>query len=216
MKIAYFGHSCFALQSGAGTRIVTDPYGDVGIALPPLSADAVTVSHSHFDHCNIGAVACKTVFDRAGEYELGGIRLSAVKRWHDDAHGAKRGENLIFEYLIDGIRVVHLGDSGMKAEELPPGLSPDILLIPVGGNYTIGAEEAMRYIARLSPKVVVPMHYKLNGLTVDIEGADRFLNVAGRKYPVGRAGGELEFTGETLPKATKIIVMERIIYGFVS
>ena len=213
MKIVYYGHSCFALQSGAGTSIVTDPYGDVGFHLPHITADIVTVSHGHYDHCNVDAVACKAIFDRAGDYDLSGMQLTAVKRWHDDAHGAKRGENLIFSYLIDGIRIVHLGDSGMCAEELPEGLSPDILFIPVGGHYTIDAEEAMRYIARLSPKIVIPMHYKVTGLTVDIEGVARFLDAAGKKYPVSHAGSELEISRENLPQNTKIIVMERINYA---
>ncbi len=211
MKIVYYGHSCFSLQSGAGISVLTDPYGDVGFLLPHITSDAVTVSHGHYDHCNISAVEYSALFDHAGKYEFGGMEISAQRRWHDEVHGAKRGENLIFSYLIDGIRIVHLGDCGMRAEELPEDLSPDVLLIPVGGNYTIDAEEALRYIMRLSPKIVVPMHYRVEGLTVDIEGVERFIRLAAKKFPIEHAGSVLELSGSDLPKTTKIIVMERKI-----
>ncbi len=209
MQIDYIGHSCFALESGAGLRIVTDPFGDVGLPLPPLSADILTVSHGHYDHNNVSAVAHDKLFDRAGKYEYGGATIEAFRSMHDDVHGAKRGENLIFSFELDGMRIVHLGDCGMRAEELPAGLSPDILLIPVGGNYTIDAREAMRYIAALSPGIVIPMHYRVDGLRVDIDGVEKFLKFAKELYPVSYAKGGLSLTKASLPSSTKIIVMER-------
>ncbi len=207
MKIVYFGHSCFALQSGAGTTVVTDPYGDVGLGKLSLSANILTVSHGHYDHSNISAVSHVYLFDKAGEYKHDGISIDAYPSFHDQRGGALRGRNLIFSFEIDGFRVVHLGDSGVKAEDLPKGLSPDILLLPVGGNYTIDATEAMRYIEHLSPKIVIPMHYHVEGLTVDIEGVEHFVRLAKEKYPVEFAG--CEWRAEGLPETTKIIVMER-------
>ncbi len=207
MKLVYYGHSCFALKSGAGTTVVTDPYGDVGLGKLSLSADILTVSHGHYDHSNVSAVSHDILYDRAGEYEYGGISVSAHPTFHDQRGGALRGRDLIFCFAIDDLIVVHLGDCGVKAEDLPKNLSPDILLIPVGGNYTIDAEEAMRYIERLSPKIVIPMHYHVEGLTVDIEGVGHFLSLAKEKYPVEYAG--CEWRAEDLPEHTKIIVMER-------
>lgn len=113
MKIRYLGHSCFEFTESTGTTIVTDPYGNVGFNMPKTRADAVTVSHSHYDHNNVKAVGGNPViFDREGQYEIGGVDITAIKSYHDDENGAKRGENLIFKFRMDGVEVCHLGDLG--------------------------------------------------------------------------------------------------------
>ncbi len=210
MKIRYLGHSCFVLESEGGTRAVTDPYGAVGFRMPPVSADIVTVSHSHYDHNHVSAVGgSPAVLERAGEYEIGGISVSAVPSWHDDVRGAKRGANLIFRFLIDGINVCHLGDLG---EPCTPArvssiIPADVLLIPVGGVYTIGAAAAKEYVEKISPRIVIPMHYGAAGLNIALDPPERFLGLFGGSAETRK---ELVLSRETIPeKGTKIILLER-------
>ncbi len=208
MKINYIGHSCFLFRESGGTTLLTDPYGDVGLSLSRLKSDIVTVSHSHYDHCNVRAVEGNSVIlSRAGKFSVRGVEIEACESFHDDANGAKRGKNLIFSFTMDGVRVCHLGDLGQKMDDsiLDKIGRPDILLIPVGGNYTIDGGEAARYVRAIAPAVVIPMHYHVKGLTVDISDETAFLSEMG---PYERAK-EAEFTAKTLPAATKVLLLER-------
>lgn len=213
MQIRYLGHSCFALADRAGVCIVTDPFGFIGFRLPSVRADIVTVSHSHFDHNYVdGVQGNPVVFDRAGSFAARGIEITAIDCFHDDARGAKRGKNLIFCYKIDGMNVCHFGDLGEPCSaDLVKRLPPvDVLLLPVGGNYTIDADEARRYVDALKPKIVIPMHFKQAGLNIDIEGVEKFLDGA----PFETQEGVMTLTKEDFPEVgTKIIVMERDGYG---
>ena len=214
MKIRYLGHSCFQLTESTGTSIVCDPYGDVGFALPPVRADAVTVSHSHYDHNNAGAVEDNpVVFDKEGQYELGGVTITAIKCWHDDNEGAKRGENLIFKIRMDGVEVCHLGDLGEKCSaSLIEALLPvHVLLVPVGGTYTIDAKEAKEYVDRIMPSVVIPMHYKTKGLNIDIDKVDEFTDLFEDEEVTETHESELEFFRDDMTEeSTKIFVLERV------
>ena len=212
MKIRYLGHSCFECTESTGTTIVTDPYGSVGYKMPKTRADAVTVSHSHFDHNNAKAVdGDPVVFDREGHYEIGGVKLTAIKSYHDNENGKIRGENLIFKFRMDGVEVCHMGDLGEECsssliEELLP---VHVLLIPVGGNYTIDAEKAKEYVDRIMPDYVIPMHYKTKGLTVDIDKADDFIDLF-EGEDVEEVGSEIElFRDDITEERTKLILMER-------
>lgn len=208
MTIRYLGHSSFLLCASDGTRIVTDPFGDVGIPMPFVRADYVTVSHKHYDHCNVSAVEGSRVLDRAGEYTVGAFRITAAERDHDDVHGAKRGKTLVFRFEADGVTVCHLGDIGEPCSRVPKELiACDVLLIPVGGNYTIGAREAKKYVLAAAPSVAIPMHYRVDGLTVDIDDEREFLSL----FPAyEEAGRELELSREALPPhLMKIILMRR-------
>ena len=218
MKIRYLGHSCFQLTESTGTSIVTDPYGDVGFDLPRVNADVVTVSHSHYDHNNVDAVGGKPiVLNKEGNYEIGGVHITAIKCFHDDENGAKRGENLIFKFRMDGIEVCHLGDMGEEcSSSLLEALLPvHVLLIPVGGNYTIDAEQAKEYVDRIMPSVVVPMHYKTKGLEIDIEKVDEFTDLFDdddmeEVEVIESEESELEFFRDDISdESTQIIVMER-------
>ena len=217
MKIRYLGHSSFLLTESTGTSIVTDPYGDVGFEIPRVSADVITVSHGHYDHNNVGAVSGKpTVISEEGKYEIGGVRITAIKSWHDDVNGAKRGENLIFKFRMDGLEICHLGDIGEEctSELLEAILPVHVLLIPVGGKYTIDAEQAKEYVDRIMPSVVVPMHYKTKSLTLDIEKVNEFVDLFDGSDEVEEIvefdGEELElFRDDVTEESTKIIVMER-------
>lgn len=209
MQITYLGHSSFLLVSGGGTSVVTDPYGDIGLRFPHVKADGVTVSHNHFDHCNISAVdGDPKVFDKAGNFSLGDIRLTSIERYHDNSCGSQRGNNLIFSFEIDGIRVCHMGDLGEQCtESVCSKLSPvDVLLIPIGGNYTIDAQEAKKYVEALKPKIVIPMHYFVEGLTVNIASPDAFLQAFDT---VETFEGTYSLKMEELPVQTKILFLKR-------
>lgn len=217
MKIRYLGHSCFSLTESTGTSIVTDPYGDIGFDMPRTEADIVTVSHAHYDHNNISAVGGNpTVIEKEGNYDFGGVGITAVKSYHDDEDGKKRGENLIFKFRMDGLEVCHLGDLGEEcSSSLIEAILPvHVLLIPVGGEYTIDAEQAKEYVDRLMPSIVIPMHYKEKGLDMDLDKVDAFCDLfesdADEEQVELLEDDEIElFRDDITEETTKIIVMER-------
>ena len=197
MIITPLGHSCFLLQESTGTTVITDPYSsEIGISLPPVSADVVTVSHAHYDHNNVGAVSGNPmVIDKPGLHDVKGVQIFGLNTYHDDHDGKHRGMNVIFNIRMDGVNVCHLGDVGhgpspMMIEAIGP---VDILLVPVGGNYTIDAEVAKEYVDRLMPSVIIPMHYKTDDVNIDIEGVDSFLDYFDKDDVEYVSDGKVEF-----------------------
>lgn len=213
MKITYLGHSSFLFVSGDGVRVVTDPFSGIGYPFPAVSADVVTVSHGHYDHCAVSSVGGKpAVFRRAGKDSFGAWNFTAFRSFHDDAGGRKRGENLIFRMEADGITVCHLGDVGERcfAERKEALGKIDVLLVPVGGNYTIGAAAAREYVEALRPSIVVPMHFFTPGLKIDIAGPEEFLSLFPAEDVVA-AGKEISVDRETVARDRgKIYLMERV------
>lgn len=172
MHISWLGHSAFKFQ-GKGVSdaitVVVDPFHSekIGLKLPRLEADIVTSSHNHDDHNNIAAVKGDPfVITQAGEYEVKGVFIEGVDSYHDDAKGAKRGNNVIFRFEIEDLSITHLGDLGTELDnkQLERLEGTDILLIPVGGVYTIDAQKAVAVINQLEPRIVIPMHYQVPGL----------------------------------------------------
>ena len=213
MKIEYFGHSCFKLTESTGTSVLCDPYDpSVGYDLPELEADAVTISHHHFDHDYLQAVKCKpVVIDKECSYDLPGVEINAIKSFHDEKSGKKMGENLIFKFRMDGIDICHLGDLGeVCSSELIDLLLPvNVLLIPVGGTYTIDAEMAKEYVDRIMPDVVIPMHYKAKGCKLDIDKVDEFINLFEEDYVEQCEDSELELMRNDLKGDTRVVVLRR-------
>lgn len=169
--IEWSGHSCFTITNERGTKIVTDPFPDgIGYKVPELCADIVTVSHDHFDHNNLAMIKSNfTAVRERGQFNIDGIKIKGTKTYHDPQQGALRGENTVYTYNIDGVNVCHLGDLGheLTQEQLKSIGKVDILMIPVGGLYTIDGEEAAKVVNQLNPKVVIPMHYKTEVLIPD-------------------------------------------------
>ena len=165
MLIQHIGHAEFLIETESGVRIVTDPYGEgCGYPVKHIRADAALVSHGHHDHNAVDTLeGLKTVVDREGIHTVSpGVRVTALKGFHDDAQGSKRGETLLFLLETEGLRIVHLGDLGCElneaqAEQLK---KPDILMIPVGGFYTIDGKTASRTARLLQARIVLPMHYR--------------------------------------------------------
>lgn len=173
MDIKYFGHSSFKLSNNQVT-VVTDPFDPsmVGLKFAKTDADAVTVSHQHGDHNKIDLVdGDPLVIDISGEFEKKGARITGYPCFHDDKNGAERGRNIIFKIEIDDVTIVHCGDLGHKlSNELVEELGDvDVLLIPVGGFYTISAEEAVAVVKLIEPHVVIPMHYAVEGINSELK-----------------------------------------------
>ncbi|MGB3944945.1 MAG: MBL fold metallo-hydrolase, partial [Methanothrix sp.] len=180
MKITWLGHSCFKIEDGSGRVVVTDPFDEaVGYPLPKAKADVVTVSHDHHDHNHVEAVGGRPEVVRGpGEKVAAGIRFFGTATYHDDRGGKKRGPNTIFSFEMDGVRICHLGDLGhLLGEREAAALGKvDVLMIPVGGVYTLDAEGAKKVVGQIKPKVVIPMHFMTPALAFKVESADRFLS----------------------------------------
>ena len=165
MKLKWLGHSCFEITLDNGKVIVTDPYDDT-VGYPPLRvrADLALSSHGHFDHNYFEALEgdCEIV-NRPGVYERFGAKITGVHSFHDEVRGAKRGENVIFAIEADGVKLVHLGDLGHQpdTEEQRAAISgADVLLIPIGGTFTLTTPEAVKLIGDFKPAAAIAMHYK--------------------------------------------------------
>lgn len=188
MYLQYLGNSCFKIQdktTADGITVVTDPFDkEVGLKVPNFEADIVTISHDHHDHNNFNALRGKPyIISHPGEYDIKGVSVSGVDSFHDDKEGKERGYNIVFRIEIDDISISHLGDIGhiLTNQQLELLVGTDILLIPVGGKYTINAKQAVEVISQIEPRIVIPMHYKLPGMKADIEGVDKFIKEMGLK-----------------------------------
>ncbi len=170
MKITWYGHACFGVES-EGYRVVLDPYEKVkGYGPLHLTANEVLCSHNHYDHNYRAAVAVtgtKSPF-----------RIATVATWHDDQGGRLRGMNTVHILRAEGLTAVHLGDLGhrLKRDQAAPLLRCDVLMVPVGGTYTIDADGAKAVVEDLQPRIVVPMHYRRGSLGFDnIAPLEKFL-----------------------------------------
>lgn len=214
MDITYLGHSSFKLR-GKGSTVVTDPYGSmVGIPFPKhTTADIVTVSHDHEDHNAVGDVEGNPfVVAGPGEYEIKGVGVVGIGVYHDDQKGAKRGKNTIYRIELDGMSIVHLGDLGheLSSPQVDCLDGVDILLVPVGGVYTIDANTAVKVIHEIEPTIVIPMHYNRPGLDQkafdQLLGVDAFLKEMGKADVVAQA--KFSVTKEKLPEEMQVIVLQ--------
>ena len=163
---------------------MTDPFDKkIGLTPPRGSVDIVTVSHDHFDHNNVKAVGGEPfIIDGPGEYEVKGMRITGIASYHDKKKGEERGLNTIYLIKVDGIRTCHLGDLGQEKltdSQLEAIGDIDVLMIPVDGVYTLSAREAVKIVKQIEPGIVIPMHYKLPGLTEKLADVKDFLKEAG-------------------------------------
>ncbi len=188
MIITWLGHSCFRIQDKIGSdgiSVITDPFDkSLGLKVPNFEADIVTVSHDHFDHNNVSSLRGKPfVINSSGEYDTKGVMVQGVDSYHDEDQGANRGKNIIYRIEIDNISVVHLGDLGhvLDNKQLESLVGIDILMIPVGGTYTLNAKSAVSVVSQIEPRMVIPMHYKVPGLKIDLDTVDPFVKELGIK-----------------------------------
>jgi len=212
MKVKWLAHASFLISSEKGTRIITDPYnvgGGLSYGEIKESADIVTVSHEHGDHNNVAAVKGNPqVVKGAGTKEAKGIKFTGISTYHDDAKGGQRGPNTVFSFEVDGMKVCHLGDLGhaLSDKDVADIGKVDILLVPVGGFFTIDAKVATAVSGKLTPKVIIPMHFKTDKCAYPIATVDDFIK--GKTGVTQPNASEVEFKQGKLPAATQIVVLK--------
>lgn len=215
MEIRFLGHACFRLR-GKSAVVVTDPYDpDLGFRLPKLAADIVTISHEHQNHNHQEAVTSaifrkKPFFvSEPGEYEIAGVSIFGVATFHDASQGKERGRNTVYVITLDDVRLAHLGDLGHKLTDaqLEEINGVDILMVPVGGAETIDSKEAVEVINQVEPKIAIPMHFHLPGLTIKLAPVEEFLKEIGAEAvkPISK----LTIIKERLPEEREVVVLEK-------
>lgn len=214
MEIQFLGHSCFRIK-GKKAILITDPFNpeNVGLKFPKTTADIITISHNHGDHNNFLAIGTGTnrpepfVVNGPGEYEISGVSILGIPSFHDDSSGSQRGKNTIYAINIDDISLVHLGDLGHKLTDEQVGEinGTDILFVPVGGIYTLDAAKAVEVVAQVEPKIVIPMHYRLPGLTFELAPVEKFLKqmMAEEIKPLDK----LFILKDKLPEEKQVVVL---------
>jgi len=214
MVIKWLGHATFLITTSSGTRIVTDPYkpGAFGaIKYGPITepADVVTVSHEHDDHNYVAGVPGDPYVVRGtGEHTFRDVKLDGIATFHDTSQGSERGPNTIFMLEADGLRICHLGDLGHSLDQsaVQRVADVDVMLVPVGGTFTIDGAQASEIVGRLEPKLVIPMHFKTARCDLPIAAVDEFLQ--GKDNVERKGSSELTVAADSLPETTAIVVLD--------
>lgn len=211
MILRYFGHALFTMTLDGGTTILTDPYGSFcRYPRRSLEADIVTISHHHYDHDALEIVYGKpVVLDEAGYYmPADGIIITGIPTFHDNHEGLRRGKNIVFIIAAEGLRIVHLGDLGHLPDEVQREAigEVDVLLIPVGGTFTLNAQRAFQCVELLKPRVTVPMHYQTR-FSVDLGVATEteFLQLM---HICPEPMMECKISKETIGELPKLLLMD--------
>ena len=207
MRIQWKGHSSFLLSSDNGKQVLTDPFNEqVGLPLPNVDVDVVTVSHQHGDHNATHLLpGTPVVVEKDGGHVVAGIEIRGITAYHDMEQGAQRGSNTIFIITIDEINICHLGDLGhpLTPKQVADIGKVDILLVPVGGFYTIDSKQAYEIVQQLQPSFIVPMHYKLDErMHYPIASVDEFLSY----YSDIKKQEVLTVTKTSLPKEAQVVL----------
>lgn len=185
MVITWYGQACFKIESGS-TTIIVDPFSKkIGLNPPRGEANLLLVTHNHYDHNNISSIKGEPfLVDGPGEFEYGGVTVRGINSYHDTKEGEERGLNTIYSITVEDITIAHMGDIGQEkltSEQINAMGEVDILMIPVGGVYTVDAHKAVELINQVEPKIVIPMHYKILGLNIKLAPVSEFLNEVGKK-----------------------------------
>jgi L-ascorbate metabolism protein UlaG (beta-lactamase superfamily) len=206
LHIRWYGHACWEVRNDV--TIITDPHDgkSIGIPSPTAKGDIILVSHDHYDHNSVKSVEkhnSKIIAD-SRKKSIYDIEIQGIESFHDEDKGAKRGNNIIFKFIMDQIIFCHLGDVGHElSDEIIKKIGKiDILFIPIGGTFTIDSSQALSIIEEINPKIVIPMHYKIGGLSLPIAGIEDF--VEKNEYKLIHVGNEVEIEREDLPKITEI------------
>jgi len=214
MEIIYFGHSCFKLKTKEAALII-DPFepAKLGVKLPKLEADAVLITHNHFDHnYKEGVSGYRLLVDGPGEYELSGVNIFGIPVYHDEKSGVERGKNTMYYIEADGVSVLHCGDLGhvLDDDTLEKFGSVTALLIPVGGTYTIDSEKASKVISTIEPAFVIPMHYGVEGSKMpDIDKLEKFLDEMGIENGDVKKIKSLSIIANDNDGETQVVVLEK-------
>ncbi|KYK25838.1 Zn-dependent hydrolase [Thermoplasmatales archaeon SG8-52-1] len=206
LQIRWHGHACWEITNNI--TLVTDPHDgkSIGIPAPTVAGDIILVSHDHYDHNSVKSVEkddSKVITD-VRKRTIENIEISGFESFHDEDMGAKRGNNIIFKFIINEIKFCHLGDLGHDLEDdiIQKIGEVDILFVPIGGTFTVDDKQAWSVVNKIKPKIIIPMHYKIGGLSLPIAGIDPFLAQA--KHKVIHVGNEIDIEKEDIPTETEI------------
>ena len=213
MRMRWHGHSCFEFEDSS-LKVVVDPHDgrSLGIKPPAASADVVLMTHDHYDHRAARVISGnhEDVMARCGDFEVKGLAVKGFRTFHDGSQGSERGLNTMYRFVMDGISVCHCGDLGCIPD--PDVISEikgvDILLVPTGETYTMEIPEVRRFIELVNPNIIVPMHYRVGGLSLPISSIDRFLEIIPKEY-VDYIGNEIDVTPDDLTEIKECWVFER-------
>lgn len=215
MRLQYIGHSCFRLISEIGTTVVCDPFDGqyVGLHMPQIRCDLATLSHHHRDHdCTDTLYGGFAVLDEPVACAADDIAVQAVETYHDDKKGALRGKNLVFCFVVDGLRVVHLGDIGFVDEKIVKACRGcDVLMVPVGGVYTVDAAAAKRLVDCIQPKIAVPMHFMTDKHKFALGDLGDFLALFDADCVRVEQGCTLELSDTPQNEKTQVVVLSEYI-----
>jgi len=212
MKVIWHGHSCFEIISD-GMTVVTDPHDGkyLGIKPPVASADVVLMTHDHQDHSSSHTIkgTHTDVLARNGKFNTGGKNFEGFPTFHDSEEGIRRGGNTMYRFTADGISICHCGDLGdIPDEEVMEAIhKTDILMVPAGEVYTMESEKMVRFIKKVEPKIVIPMHYSVPGVSIPLRPVEPFLKFL--RYPVENVGKEMDISIEELPKKPECWIFSR-------
>jgi L-ascorbate metabolism protein UlaG (beta-lactamase superfamily) len=206
LQIRWHGHACFEITNDK--TLVTDPHDgkSIGIPAPSVAGDIILVSHDHYDHNKVKSVEkeeSKVVTDER-KRTIDNVEIQGIPSYHDECHGEKRGNNIIYKFTLDGVTFCHLGDLGhdLDEETIQKIGYVDILFVPVGGTFTVDANGAWGVVNKIKPRIIIPMHYKIGGLSLPITGIDPFLNK--NTFKILKVGNEIDIEKEDLPKEPEI------------
>ncbi len=212
MKFKWWGQASFLITKSDGTKIITDPYNeDLSYKKIDDKADYVTVSHEHFDHNAFDTIFGQSyIVNNVSGFKDKKVDITGISTYHDDSEGDERGQNIIFMMRLDRMKISHLGDLGhpLNNSQIGKLKDTDILLLPVGGNFTIDAKQAFKIVKELDPKIVIPMHFKTDILDLPIKGVEKFLKHFDEKSIVRVNGPEVKFS--SLPVEQKIYVLDYV------
>jgi len=214
MKLKYLGHASFLITASDGARIIADPYesgyrnGMISYGPIKEKADVVFITHEHGDHNYLGDIqGSPQVLRGPGVHQAKGIEFKGIATFHDNVQGAERGRNTIFCFTIDGIRVCHMGDLGhwLSQPQITEMGNVDVLMLPVGGASTINATLATEVVRKIEPRIVIPMHYKTEKTTRELDGVDLFLKEMGQSGIEPKA--RVSVTRSNLPASLQVYVL---------
>ena len=210
MRISWLGHACFLIET-KGVKLVTDPY-DPSIGYPPydVKADVVTESHQHFDHnAHKFVKGNPKIIDSIGEFEYEHLKITGIETFHDSERGRYRGKNIVYKISDGEYTLLHMGDIGhVPGQNITDLMKPvDVLMIPVGGTFTVDAEQAVEIVEILKPKLVIPMHYRTTYLKFEISSVDEFAKHFER---IEYVSGMIDL-GEFLSKPIDVLIFKDIV-----
>jgi len=205
MELTWYGLSCFRMAERKHATVVTDPFGEkFGLEVPKLKAEVVTVSHDARGHNHAKAVSGYShVIKGPGEYEIGNVFITGIATNHD----AGTNPNVLYVFDYDGITIAHLGDMQKVPTQTQIEALEEInvLLVPVGGGNSLNAAQAAELVSMLEPNIVVPMHYHVPGLKLELDAVDRFLKEMGVTEP--QIEDSLKVSTGRLPEETETVIL---------